>query len=292
MLSLYELFGFYGPQFQKKCLAIVGSTSDYSNISEAFLCGANGQSSLFDLFKELGLVHLLVVSGAHLVMLAQLLEFFYREKMTHSRTGVGILLAILLLFVFFTGAQPPTVRAFLFILLREIDSYFKWKTPGVALSFYTGLLILCLIPEWIHSFSFYLSWLASLGLQIPGRANTWSDRILLYLLSTFLIQILLMIFFTDFNTVAFFTNLLLGPLLAWLLWPLTILTALFKDGLMILDLAWYSLQSSMTLFSQMIVAQDSFFNTQVHWKTLWVFLLICHGLIWYLTIYRYRGHCV
>lgn len=141
---------------------------DWAAIGGALVCGQDlGDGELKSLFLKLGLYHLLVVSGAHLIFLAELFQAWGRRWMPAFVVG-GILLG----FAMMTGLGAPLVRSGFEILLRRTGPDLARKERLFlsllgALSFY---------PPWIHSLSLALSFAAGLALSLstrPGRQALW-----------------------------------------------------------------------------------------------------------------------
>lgn len=116
-------------------------------------------------FIILGLYHIIVVSGSHLVFLERILNkifFIFPKKIKTCLTGLAL--------VFFTMAnllQPACLRAFLYWILK---TFFRFKN-----SHHTDVQIMaicfCLLikPDLHQSLSFQLSCSAGLGISVMGN---------------------------------------------------------------------------------------------------------------------------
>jgi competence protein ComEC len=62
-------------------------------------------------YVRTGVIHVLVVSGQHLVVLAAFLLFLLRFTPFRYRTGIVIVVGVLWLYAILTGGRPPVVRA-------------------------------------------------------------------------------------------------------------------------------------------------------------------------------------
>lgn len=131
--------------------------SELRNLYSALICGTTlSPSHAKLLFVDTGLIHLMVVSGSHLVFLEILLQFLPR----------GIVQTVLALYCYLTGFQAPVVRAF----LRRMLARPLMRMSGMTLlqiEAATVLLALLLYPEWIVSRSFLMSWMCGLALAAP-----------------------------------------------------------------------------------------------------------------------------
>lgn len=142
-----------GPDF---CQAAMPQ-SDIRTLYSALICGTDLPPSHAKLlFVDTGLIHLMVVSGSHLVFLELLLQFLPRE----------IVQIVLALYCYLTGFQAPVVRAF---LRRAIARPLIRKCGMTLLQIEAAAVLLALVlyPEWIVSRSFLMSWMCGLALAAP-----------------------------------------------------------------------------------------------------------------------------
>ena len=149
----------------------------FESLYGALCCGAAlpNYSPEFQLFRHLGLVHLLVVSGLHLLTLEKSLYYVLQKRTWIARLSPVILIA----FVATCQFAPPVTRAYLQRLLTQFNKKLSahWTpSQGVLV---TGVLTLCLIPNWVDSLSLQLSWTASLILCL--RLPLFKMTALIYL---------------------------------------------------------------------------------------------------------------
>ena len=103
--------------FQGVCL-LHAPSSPWEEYYRAVVCGVSLEPSIEkSLLVDLGLIHIIVVSGSHLVFLSRILK----EGMKLS-WGTFI---FLLIFVAMTGMEPPVVRAFVSLTLSLLVKRFK-----------------------------------------------------------------------------------------------------------------------------------------------------------------------
>lgn len=131
--------------------------SPYHVLYDALVCGSTlpaGHEK--QLFVDTGLIHLMVVSGSHLIFLEMLLGFLPRR----------IRLAILGGYCYLTGFQAPVVRAFLRRALA-LPLRARLGTTSLQLEAAAVCAALLLYPEWLVSRSFLMSWMCGLALCLP-----------------------------------------------------------------------------------------------------------------------------
>lgn len=165
-LHLLSFLQPYADAFHQVCLSRIPSSS-YSLIYGAMVCAEkiSYQDSMGILFKKMGLIHLLVVSGAHLFIIYRLLLFLVGR---HKRFTVCIFL-LLLLYLFVCRFEAPVVRGFFGIVVTKWNERYHlfWNRSQCVL--FSGLLCLVFFPSWLLSLSFQLCWAA-------GFLNCWPVR--------------------------------------------------------------------------------------------------------------------
>lgn len=105
--------------------------------------------------KDLGIIHLVSVSGFHTVLIFGAFKRFL---------GSNIAIIATLLFVLFTGAEASSLRAFLMLFITYLSTkLYKRYDPLSSLSL-AVILILMFRPYYITSIGFNLSCLSTLGI--------------------------------------------------------------------------------------------------------------------------------
>jgi len=137
--------------------------------------------SITQMFRHVGIGHVLAVSGLHVTVVSVLLYFIFASVGLKPKTFAPILIFFLLLFAMLTGARPSSMRAVIMnsIIISSI-AYFKLNAKhatyiGLALS---SLVILIFSPLVLFSASFLLSFGAVLSLVlITPTVEKWIKRL-------------------------------------------------------------------------------------------------------------------
>ena len=129
-------------------------------------------------FRDAGASHLLALSGLHLgiicMVAGNILSVLGRSPATAAvRSVLMVLLAAF--YTLMTGASPSTVRALLFVAIRETARHSPGRKSTPASVWCTALLIqLILRPDSIGSVGFSLSYLAMLGIFLLfPKLDSW-----------------------------------------------------------------------------------------------------------------------
>lgn len=186
-------------QFESKVMQSIGS---------AMVCGQDlPAGDLRTLFLQLGIYHVLVVSGAHLIFLSQAFEAWQHNRPERAKLVAGLLLA----FALMTGFQAPIVRAGLQILFRRL----RRRHPLQHL-FISYIACLVLHPPWLMSVSLHLSLLAAIGMSLPLSYGLRSLAIIILTLP-------LILGFGTFNLPGAMMGIGLSPVIELLLFPMCLL---------------------------------------------------------------------
>jgi hypothetical protein len=173
------------------------------------------------LFLDTGLIHLMVVSGSHLVFLESLLGFLPGRMRLSALGG----------YCFLVGFQAPVMRALLRRLLHAPLTG-RWGMSPLQVEAMTALLALALHPAWIGSRSFLMSWMCGLALSTPPllpRRPHWDAAIKCYL---FLLP------FSAASPLTVGWNALLAPLVGGVLFPACLLALLIPPLQPLSDAMW------------------------------------------------------
>lgn len=172
---------------------------------KALVCGAPIHDSYWSTtLKSSGLLHIFVVSGSHFLVLLALMGFFKVPRLFQIVT--------LILFNFMTDFSAPGTRALISVL---ISSHLRIHNHQKILCI--SLFTLGLNPDWIQSYSFWLSWLASLIMVLAPQDRFRISQNLLFFSVWQLMNVPL-------SFLSLVMNLLLAPLIGWILFPLALLS--------------------------------------------------------------------
>ncbi|SHK56948.1 competence protein ComEC [Thermocrinis minervae] len=124
-------------------------------------------------FWESGLLHILVVSGSHIALIFMV---FYR----FLPYPYGHILSLILSF-FYTfyvvRTEPPVLRAFLMFLLYVMAKLSDHRPDYVSILFVSGAIILFVFPEYLQSYSFWLSFFATLFILLSIKEAPIQNKV-------------------------------------------------------------------------------------------------------------------
>ena len=113
-----------------------------------------------ELMKNLGISHVISVSGLHLVLVYSVLRRFL---------GVRLSLVLALVYVLFSGASAPAVRSYIMIVILNLGKIVKRNYNPIASLSLAGIILLLMKPYYTYNLGFILSFLATLGIILFNK---------------------------------------------------------------------------------------------------------------------------
>lgn len=196
---------------QDFCKSLLQTPSSHLVFYQAIACGTSLRDDTYEILKTVSLWHLVIVSAGHFqVILWFLRRFLPKYRFFHH--------LVLLSFCFWTGAQPPIVRAYADLLLRGASKFLRLSIPSSYSALYSSALVLILFPPWVTSWSFILSYLCALLILLLDQQPPWIQALGIALGIYPVIAL-----FTQPHPLSFLFNLIFGPPLSMVLFPLSLL---------------------------------------------------------------------
>jgi competence protein ComEC len=113
-----------------------------AGLAAALLLGDNDalDRSEWDAYVRTGVIHVLAISGQHLVILAGFVWFVFRLLDVRRRHGAWFVLAVMIAYTLLTGARPSAVRAAVMVCIICLGIVLRRRTV-TANAFALGWLI-------------------------------------------------------------------------------------------------------------------------------------------------------
>jgi len=129
-------------------------------------------------FERTGTMHLLAISGMHLLLVAGLAHALARRMGAGARAAAACALVFALLYVPIAGAGAPVRRAAI-VLTTHAVALARGRIPDPASSLGGALVVLLLLdPVELYRLGFWLSFLAAIAIAALAQrwSATWSER--------------------------------------------------------------------------------------------------------------------
>lgn len=210
-------------------------------------------------FNRAGVGHILAISGLHIGIIATASFIFFKWLLSYSKLflwnawtkkGAAILsLFPVILYGLISGMSPSTQRAVIMVAVFLMTFLFEREQDPMNTLAMAAMIILVAYPQSLFSISFQLSFIAVLSI-IYGMSMTYNSRIsdrnitkkiwffkaLKILFSSILISVfailgtlpVVMFYFNQVSLVGVFANLLIIPLIGFVVVPLGLFSVLIS----------------------------------------------------------------
>ena len=115
-------------------------------------------------FKELGISHMLAISGMHFSVVVGLLAIILSKARIKKQFSLVFLTLFVIFYAFLAGFSPSVIRAAFMLLLSYASFIFGRKSDSIT-SLFIAIFLICLIsPYAIYDVGMLLSFLSTLGI--------------------------------------------------------------------------------------------------------------------------------
>ena len=232
-----------------------------ADIYLALLCGKRlPAGDLRDVFTQAGLIHLMVVSGAHLIFL----EKMWTQLPHWPFKNVFIVLS-LILYTLMAGLHPPVFRALVSFFIYRFSKVFHLFWSPYWRIMLSGALSLMFNPAWITSISLQMSLIGALGFA-SSRYSKLLSCVLCYIL---LLPVLSQ--WTSLHPLTAGVNWIFYPLISVTLFPLSVLSFIFPFCYQITSYFWIKLIQFLQLL-QPFLEQTPFYVYPIQGYWVWLYI--------------------
>lgn len=197
-----------------------------SSYLHTFILGNSNyiDDEVLDTYRNIGISHLLAISGTHITLLSSLLLKLLNKL--NKKTSFKIVTIFLCFYAFLTSFTPSILRAVLMFILININKIYKLKIK----SNYILITIVCLLllynPFYIYNIGFIFSFTISYFLIIlSSDDNNYFKKIFKTSLIASLVSIpILSNNFFQINIFTTLFNLVFVPFVSYILFPFSLVT--------------------------------------------------------------------
>jgi predicted membrane metal-binding protein len=252
---------------------------------KALVCAENFNTlSNSQLYISSGLIHLFVVSGAHLILIEKLLQKLPEDY----RPNKNLLLALLIAYGFLCNLNAPITRSLVTYSVSFFLNSKKINWPPHFKIFISGLLTLLLNYHWLSSLSLQMSWMA--GLLVAVSTLFFQKKSLFFKQSLFFLMLLpTLVFFQLPSFIVVLCNLVLAPLLEFVLFPLGLAVWFFNFLYPVFDYFIILFRTLLQKLELDFLVQPATTPPQLIFFN-WLLILIAHLLFHLLYVSQKRRH--
>lgn len=164
----------------------MGYADQTKGFIEALLFGVknNLDTNLQNQFKDFGIMHILAVSGLHVLILFSTLNYILKQMRVPAKLILLVLVLFLVLFSFMAGLAGSVVRASLMCILVLFGTVFERRVITYNILASSMLLILLVAPNYLFDIGFQLSYAAVFSIifcfPVIQRFFTFNNPIINY----------------------------------------------------------------------------------------------------------------
>lgn len=234
----------------------------YTDIHSALICGERlpAQGEIKKLFTDSGIIHLMVVSGVHLLFLEKMWNVF--PKWPYKSI---LILFSLIFYCLVASLHPPVVRALISYLIYKFSHHFRLFWSPLWQVMLSGMVCLALQPEWARSISLQMSWIGALAFSFSYKSKIYS-HILIYILFLPIISQ-----WQAVNPLSVLVNWIFVPIMSIILFPLSVLSFFIPIFHFLSDSLWSS-----TLFilryTQVFLHKMPFYIKPLPQDLIWLYI--------------------
>lgn len=222
----------------KKMQSVLPSNQTFAGLSVALVLGEASAvtAEQWQLLRDTGTLHMAVVSGTHITLIAGmawflglwLWQWFPSTRISAPVFASGLALWSAVAFALLAGMAVPVQRALVMFVLAMLSIWLKRSLSPLLTLSWALLLVLVWDVRALLQVGFWLSFIATaILLWLMQFDQGKLPRILLvHVGMSLLLAPFLLWFFHEVPTYSALANLLVSPIIEWLLVPLLLLIAL------------------------------------------------------------------
>ena len=238
----------------------------------ALICGKKlPAGDMRDVFTQVGLIHLMVVSGAHLIFLEKMWM-----KLPHWPFKNIVIAFSLMIYALTAGLHPPVFRALISFFLHRFSKKYQLFWSSYWIIMLSGVLSLICNPSWVSSVSLQLSLLGALGFSYARYSKLFSC-VLCYV---FLLPVLSQ--WTSLHPLTAGVNWIFYPVISVTLFPLSVLSFVFPVFYPVVSYFWLKLIQFLKLL-QPFLEQIPFYIYPIEGPWVWIYIglifLVSQGVL-------------
>ncbi len=174
-------------------------------------------------YRELGLAHILAVSGLHIGIIGGFLIYILSHLGVKRKTNVLISLSIIWFYGFLIGFPPSLLRANIMFTILFYAQILAEPYDSINSLFFAMFILLIFNPMWVFNLGFQLSFLATFSIiyitpKVQELFYPYKNKITYSLSGLFGVQIGLLpvqaYYFNNISIISIFSNLVIAPMLS------------------------------------------------------------------------------
>ena len=185
------------------------------------------ESDIYNSFKNLGIAHLIAISGMHISIFVSILRFLL--KYVKQSIENIIIILFLLFYAFIVGFTPSVMRVVICFILDFINKKHNLDINKIKILMLSSFLLIILNPFIIYNLGFIYSYLTSFGIVLSHKFHSkkyWKNIIIITFFATLFTLPVNINLNYEINFLSILTNVIMVPFISFVIYPLALLTFL------------------------------------------------------------------
>ena len=201
---------------------------------KTFILGDNEiDNNIKKTYQINGISHLFAISGMHLSLFSAILCKILKKIIKNTTVINLITIGFFIFFSFLTNYTPSILRGIILYILLTINKVFKLNMKSIKLILIDLVLLLMYNPYYIYNIGFIYSFIISITLivssNIANKYENYISKTFITSLISFIISIPITINnFFEINILTPIINVIFVPLIAFIIFPFSLITLLIK----------------------------------------------------------------
>ena len=201
----------------------------FNSYLKLFIIGDKSEiSDTYENYKDIGIAHLLAISGMHIGILIYLIKkitFFLTKNMQ------GIIICVILLFyTFIVSFTASVLRVVTTYFLNYLNEVFELKLSRFKILYFSMLILLFINPFYIFNVGFIYSFLCSFSLILINKylkKNYFLNLIIItFYLTLFTLPVTVNLNY-EINILVIVANFIMIPFVSYILFPFALIVLIF-----------------------------------------------------------------
>ena len=202
----------------------------FNSYLRLFILGdKKGIDESYDYYKNIGVAHLLAISGMHVSVFISIIRkilFFTTRKIQNRFISI-----VLLFYSFLTGFTASILRVVIFFIINSINKDYDFKLSRMKVFLLTLYFLILINPFFITNVGFLYSFACFFTMIIINKyltKNYFKNLLIItFYMTLFTLPITVSLNY-EINLMVFISNFLLIPFVSYILFPIALITVLFK----------------------------------------------------------------
>ena len=271
---------------REKISSRINKISKSNEYIKTFILGDTSmiEEEILENYRKNGISHLFSISGMHISLFAAIILYILKRISYNNYYNYGMVIIFLFIYTLLVGSSPSVLRSLIMYILFSLNKLLNIKAKNIDIMLIVLIIMLLINPYYLYNISFQYSYLISFTLvlfsyKLKNIKNKIQKSLYISFIS-FIISFQICIYnFYQVNIISIFLNLLVIPLVNFLIFPLALISFVIPKVSYILNIFTSILQ----YISQFAASLDFFI---INFSKPSILLILIYYILIYLFLYN------